>query len=306
MSAVLQQAANDTATVEAPHDITLKIPLTDAHRAAMIANGAALKLAQSYVIDCADMANQAAAEILTFNKQIAGIKVMYEDLAAEPKSTLAKLKAWFLPGVKEREEAVGILKDRLKGWNEQETARIALENKKRQDEADRVRREAEARARAEEERAKQVARDKQAEADRQEALRVQAEAEGNKRAAAAAAAAKGKAEQEAAAAVHVGAAKAEQHHLEAATAVSAAAPIQQAKVAGAGMRDNWIAELLPDTTEAQAKALIVSAAATNQMLLGVIEINESALNKLAKGLHEAFNVPGYRAVNDRKVTGKHK
>lgn len=292
--------------LEQPHDVTIKLALTDAHRAAMAANGAALKLARSYVIDCADMANQAAAEILAFNKQIAGIKVMYEDLAAEPKSTLAKLKAWFVPGVHEREEAIGILKDRLKGWNEQETARIAIENKQRQDEADRVRREAEAKARAEEERAAQIARDKQAEADRQEAIRKQAEADGNTRAAAAAAAAKGKAEQEAAAAAHVGAAKAEAHHMAAAAATTNAAPVQIAKVANAGMRDNWIAKLAPDTTEAQAKALIVAAAATNPMLLGVIEIDTSALNKLAKGLHESFTVPGYVAFNDRQVTGKHK
>lgn len=303
MSAVLEREQEQ---IEPPHDITLSIPLTDAHRRAMLANGAVLRLAESYVIDCHEVAETAAAEILTINKQIAGIKTMYEDLAREPKSTLAKLKAWFMPGITEREEAIDIIKNRLKGWDAQERTRIAVENKQREEAAAKIRREAEAKARAEEERAQQIARDKQREADEQEAKRKQAEAEGNTRAASAAAAARGRAEQEAAAALNVGAAKAEQHHLSAAAATTSAAPVEQAKVAGSTMRDNWIAKLKPDTTETQAKALIVAAAATNPMLLGVIEINESALNKLAKGLHEAFDVPGYVAVNDRLVAGKRK
>ena len=303
MSAVLKR---DQEQIEPPHDITLSIPLTDAHRRAMLANGAALRLAESYVIDCHEVAETAAAEILTINKQIAGIKTMYEDLGREPKSTLSKLKAWFMPGITEREMAIDIIKERLKGWDAQERTRIAVENKQREEAAAKIRREAEARARAEEDRAQQIARDKQREADEQEAKRKQAEADGNTRAAAAAAAARGRAEQEAAAAFNVGAAKAEQHHLAAAASAIGAAPVEQARVAGATMRDNWIAKLKPDTTEAQARALIVTAAANNPMLLGVIEINESALNKLAKGLHEAFDVPGYVAVNDRLIAGKRK
>ena len=303
MSAVLER---DQEQIEPPHDITLSIPLTDAHRRAMLANGAALRLAESYVIDCHEVAETAAAEILTINKQIAGIKTMYEDLGREPKSTLSKLKAWFMPGITEREMAIDIIKERLKGWDAQERTRIAVENKQREEAAAKIRREAEARARAEEDRAQQIARDKQREADEQEAKRKQAEADGNTRAAAAAAAARGRAEQEAAAAINVGAAKAEQHHLAAAASAIGAAPVEQARVAGATMRDNWIAKLKPDTTEAQARALIVTAAANNPMLLGVIEINESALNKLAKGLHEAFDVPGYVAVNDRLIAGKRK
>lgn len=300
MSAVLEQPQ-----VEQPHDITVKIELTDAARAAMTANGTAIRLAESYVVDCHQVAGQAANEILLFNKQIAGIKLVYADLAKEPKATLEKLKAWFVPGVKEREQAIDIIKSRLKTWDEQERNRIALENQQRQQEQDRIRREAEAKARAEQERANQIARDKQAEADRQEANRKQAEAEGNTRAAAAAAAAKGKAEQEAAAATHVGQQKAEAHHLAAATAATAA-PVEQVKIAGTTMKDNWVAKLKPDVSEAEAKKLIVAAVATNPMLLGVINIDEGALNKLAKGLHEAFDVPGYVAVNDRIVAGKRK
>jgi len=301
MSAVLEAPV-----VEAPHDLTINVQLTDAARAAMTANGGCLRLAESYEIDSHDIAELAAAEILAFNKQIANIKTMHDDLAREPKATIAKLKAWFVPGINEREEAIGILKSRLKLWNEQETARIALENKKRQDEADRVRREAEAKARAEQDRAAQIARDKQREADEQEALRVKAEAEGNTRAAAAAAAAKGKAEQEAISAVQLGQDKAEHHHLAAATVATVAAPVAVAKVAGASMKDNWIAKLKPDVTEAEAKKLIVAAAINAPMLLGVIEIGQGSLNKLAKGLHEAFDVPGYVAFNDRQVAGKHK
>lgn len=302
MSAVLEQ----TQVAETPHDITLKIELTDAARAAMAANGTAIRLAESYVVDCHEVAEQAASEIRTFNQQIAGIKLVYNDLAKEPKSTLEKLKAWFVPGVKEREQAIEILKARLKTWDDQERKRIALENQQRQQQQDRIRREAEAKARGEQEKAQQVARDKQREADEQEAKRKQAEADGNKRAAATAAAAKGKAEQEAAAAVHAGQQKAEAHHLVAATASTIAAPVAQTKVAGTTMKDNWIARLKSDITAAEAKKLIVAAVAANPMLLGVIEIDTGALNKLAKGLHEAFDVPGYEAFNDRLVAGKHK
>lgn len=301
MSAVLE-----TPVVEAPHDLAIKIELTDAARAAMTANGGCLRLAESYEIDSHDIAELAAAEILAFNKQIANITAMHDDLAKEPKATIAKLRAWFVPGIKEREEAIGILKTRLKLWNEHETARIALENKRRQDEADRVRREAEAKARAEQERAAQIARDKQREADEQEALRAKAEAEGNTRAAAAAAAAKGRAEQESAAAIQVGQDKAEHHHMASAAATTTAAPKVAPKVAGVSMKDNWIAKLKPDVTEAEAKRLIVAAAPAAPMLLGVIEISQGSLNKLAKGLHEAFDVPGYVAFNDRQVAGKHK
>lgn len=303
MSAVLQPVVTE---VEPPHDITLSIKLTDAVRSAMLANGAATRLAESYMIDCHEVAESAASDILVLNRQIAGIKTIKDDLEKEPKSTLAKIRAWFVPGITEREEAIDIIKSKLKGWDAQERTRIAVENKQREEAAAKIRREAEARSRAEEERAQQIARDKQREADEQEAKRKQAEAEGNTRAAAAAAAARGRAEQEAAAALNAGAAKSEQHHLAAAAATTSAAPVEQAKVAGSTMRDNWVAKLKPDTTYAQAKALIVAAAATNPMLLGVIEIDLSSLNKLAKGLHESFDVPGYVAVNDRLVAGKRK
>ena len=298
MSAVLERT-------ETPQ-LSVTLTMTDEIRAKLREGEGAVVVADAYTIDCTEMAEAAATEMNTCKRAIVKLEDLRRGFTAPAQTIIDNARALFNPAIDGYKRAEFMLKERLGAWDTQERNRIALENKQREEAARKIRQEAEEKARAEEAKARQIAADKQRLADEQEALRVKAEAEGNQRTAAAIAKKKAKLDQQAASAIENGAAKAEQAHLEAAAATTEAAPVAQAKVVGATMAVNWIAERKPNITEAEAKKLIVAATVTNPMLLGVIDINEGALNKLAKGLHEAFDVPGYIAVKDFQVRGKRK
>jgi len=290
-----------------PATLSVTLSFTDEIRQKLREGEGALAVAEAYEIDSPDMAQVAADELTTVKGAIVKIEELRKGFLEPAKKIIDNANALFNPALDGYRAAESTLKQRLAGWSEREKQRIALENARREEEARKARQEAEAKAAAERARAEQQAAEERRKAEEAEARRKQAEAEGNARAAAAAAAEVAKAQERAAAAVENGEAKAVEAHLSAAASVVEAAPVVQAKIAGVQMRDNWSAELRSGTTPDQAKILIVQEAAAGRMdLLGIIEINESALNKLAKALKTNFNVPGYAAKNTPIVAGSRK
>lgn len=264
----------------------------------------ALSIAEAYVIDCADMAQLAADERKALAGQIDRLKELRSGFLAPAQQIIDNAKALFDPPLKALEGARNLLKDRLLAWDALEKRRIDAENAARAEAARKARQEAERIAAAELARANELAAAARRQAEEAEAARRQAEAEGNKRAAAAAAAQAAKAEAQAQAILENAEVTAMEAHT--AAAVTHEAPVVQAKIAGSALRDNWVAELLPNTTEDQAKALIVQAVPNNPQLLGLLKVDLSAIGKMAKALKEVMQVPGYKAVNKPTLAGSRK
>lgn len=148
------------------------------------------------------------------------------------------------------------------------------------DEQERIRKEEQARldaiARAERERLEQEARAKQAEADR---LAAEAAASGDSAAMARAS----EAAQEAA--------------VIEATAAIVTAPAEAAsvaKVSGISARGTWKAEC-------NDKAALIRFIAQNEHYINLLDVNQSALNQLAKAMKQTLNLPGVRAYEERSI-----
>lgn len=185
---------------------------------------------------------------------------------------------------------------------QEEQARLEAERKA---EAERRATEAALRAAAEAKAAGDAARAAQAEAEaeaaqaREKAARAaQARADAEAKAAADAAA-------QAAAEAAASAQRAEQvvasAERNALTAKMAIDPVpveivQPIKIAGTDFRKKWQAQLAPGFTPESAKAAIVKAAVETPTLLGLIDIDQKALGKMAEALGSAMVVPGYQAV----------
>lgn len=73
----------------------------------------------------------------------------------------------------------------------------------------------------------------------------------------------------------------------------AAAPVQSA----VGMRDHWVAEV-------HDFAALVRAVAADSSLLELLQVDQSALNKMAGALKGHMRVPGVRVRNDQRIASK--
>lgn len=244
-----------------------------------------------------------------------------DSLKAEMSKALDPLKlvvdtvrGWFGPGIVNTQAAIKIQNNMIGEWD----AKIRRE-----------REEAEAKQREQERAARQ-----QAERDAA-AARAVGEAQAAEQRSIAA-----KAEQDRAAALQAGNAQAAEdaarvaatatesahHAVETANAVATAATINAAaavnnrttvmapmpEVKGNSMRKHFVAELNANTTQEEAKLKIIlsiaacHAAAQPMPLLGLLEIDEKALKKLAQSLESNMSVPGYTAVNRPIAAGSKK
>jgi hypothetical protein len=248
-------------------------------------------MVKDYTITDADTAAAVASEMNAYLRSIDDLEALRKKHIAPGLQVIQNAKDLFDPAINGLVKAKDFCKNLLSGWDVKERARIALENAKREETARKLRQEAEAKAAAERARAEQEAAEKRRKAE-------EAAAAGN-------AARAAKLQEEARAAVETGAARAQDAILQAAASAAAAPPIVQEKVAGSQMRSNFVAVLLPNTTEEQAKAMIVEAIVKGRSdLLGLLDLNTGAINKLAKALRTAMNVPGYEAVDRPIVAGQ--
>jgi hypothetical protein len=299
----------NTAVLETrPASLSVALVMTDDIKAKLQEGEGALAGVKGYEITDHDTAAAVAGEMNGYKRAIVKLEDLRKGFLRPAQEIIDNAKALFNPAIEGFEAAEAHCKTLLAGWDDKERKRIALENAQREEAARKIRQEAEREAAAIRARAEEAAAEARRKAQEAEAARVKALAEGNARAAAAAAAEKAKQAERERAAVENGEAKAQEAHLAAAAQVAAAPVVEQAKVAGTSMRDKWVAELAPGVADvAAAKAMIVEAIGKGRTdLLGVLDVNESAIRKMAEGLMKAMSVPGFVAVNRPIVAGSRK
>lgn len=285
MSAVLEKPA-------AP-PLSVTLAMTPEIQASLQEGEGALVAVQSYEIADADTANAVAGEMNGYKRAIVKLEDLRKGFLRPAQEIIDNAKALFNPAIDGFKAAEDHCKKLLAGWSDKEQKRVALENLQREEAARKLRQEAEATAAAELARANKEAEEKRQLAEQYETAGKAAHA--------------ARLREQANAVQENGAARAQEAHLQAAAATTAMPVAQASKIAGAQMRDKWVAKLLPNVTEDQAKAMIVDAIAKGRAdLLGVLDLNESAIRKMAEGLHKAMSVPGYEAVNDPIVAGSRK
>lgn len=285
-------------------DLVVKLKLADG----------VLEMAQSFVIDCAEVAQIVADNRNSNLKAIATFKELKKGFVAPAKTIIANAEALFDPGLEELEAAVKHSNANLLGWQQSEDKRLAAEKAERDAEDRRIRQEAERKAAEVRAKAEEEARENQRRAAEAEAKRQQAIREGNAKEAARQAAERARQEEKAAAAIENGNAKAQEATL-AAAAVSASTPAPVAtKIAGNSFRENWIAEFKSGLDAAAVKLQIVQAicgnavnsAAARPDLLALLEIDMSAANRRAKALKKLANIPGMETRDAPIAAGSRK
>ena len=256
-------------------------------------------------IDSPEMAQAASDERTALAKRIDALKAREKKFLEPAKSIIEEAKELFKRPIATLEAAREQIGKYWLTWDTAEKARAAAAQALIDEEARKIRQKAEQDAAA----ARAVAAQK-AEAERQtareaEQRRLDAIAAGNKAAAAKAASDAAKALERAQAAQENGDAKAQAIQTEAVASMPAVehAPV---KTAGTSTRPNWVAELWPNTSEAAALGMIVAGVANNPSLIGLLQLNQTALNGMARALKDSMNVPGYVARNRPVLAGSRK
>ena len=292
--------------IENSKSLTISLKMSADDQSQIVTGIASLDDANSLIIDCAEMAQFASDERTSLARRIDRLKDARKGFLAPAQQIMDHAKAMFDPALCALEQSRGVIGGKLKVWTEAQEAKAAEASRIAANAERKARAEAEAKAAAEMARADEQAAAARRQAEEAEERRKQAEAEGNSRAAAAAAAAAASALARAESAIEAGAAKAEAVLMQAA----AVAPLPVAaptKIAGSQMRDNWVAQLKPGTSREQATRMVAAAAVGGRNdLWAHIELTDASLNKLAKALKGAMDVPGYEAYNDRQIAGARK
>jgi hypothetical protein len=305
------------AVLDRPASLSVALVMTDDIKAKLQEGEGALAGVKGYEIANHDTAAAVAGEMNGYKRAIVKLEDLRKGFLRPAQEIIDNAKALFNPAIDGFKAAEAHCKTLLAGWDDKERKRIALENALREEAARKIRQEAEREAAVVRARADEAAAEARRKSEEAEAARRKALAEGNARAAATAAAEKAKQDERERAARENGEAKAQEALLAAAAQVAAAPVVEQAKVAGASMRDKWVAKIL--VTDMEAKRLIVAAAAgvaivdgkrtlvsPRPELLGVLDLGGPAIRKQAESLHEAFNIPGFEAVNEPIVAGSRK
>ena len=297
MRAVMQKQEEQNLSVVLTMDDTTRDMLSQA--------GGALIIAQEYVIDCPEMAQAASNERTSLAMRIDAMEKRRKKFIEPAEQIIANARGLFNPAIQALTAARNMLGDGLLAWDKKEKERIAKEKADKEAAERKARQEADAAAAAARARAKEKADEENrkaaaAEADRQKALR-----DGNARAAAAAAAVVATATERANAAIEEGDARAVQAQV-AVTAATIPVYNMPTKIAGSSVKENWVPVLNQGVTEEAALELIIKAAATDTQLRGLLKLDQSALNRLAKALKNAMRVPGYTARDVPTLAGSRK
>ena len=301
--------------------LTATLTMDPASQALIRENMTALSVAQSWVIDDADMADAVAGESNRCKGMVKVLEAKYKEFVVPATQILEAARNLFKPAIQDLEEAVDHYNGLLVGWREQEQKRIAVDNAKRDEDARKTRAEAEAKAQAERARAAEEARQKEEQARRDAEARQKAENEareaaearqkaideGNIQAAKEAAtreraareeaqkraAAEAKAQEQARAVEAEGAARAQQFILEADASATAAPREEMRDVAGTTFRGKWVAEMVVD--ELDARRAICAAVAARPDLLAYVKLDLVAIGRAATAQKKLMNIPGFVA-----------
>lgn len=258
-----------------------------------------LQLVQAIAIDCPEMYAAAGAELQVIKAKAKAIEEERVKITGPINEGLRRVNAMFKRPLEVLEQAEKMLKGSMIAFTESEQRRRDEEQRQAQEQArlerDRLQREADEReriAREERERVENESRQRLEEENRRaEELRQQGNTE--------AADETTRRASETADREHREAEERENEERQRATtvretaAIVTAAPVATSitKAAGASMRKNWKAEVTD-------KAALIKHVAANPHLVNLLDVNDSALNKMAKALELNLNLPGVRPWND--------
>lgn len=278
-----------------------------------------LSAARSYLIDCPEVYEAAAEDLKAVKAKFKELDAKRKEIVEPLNKAVKAINDLFRPPLEYLTQAEGVLKGALLGYDQEQEAKRKAEQ---------ARLEAIARAEQERLKAEAAAAEKARQDAQREAARIEREArekaEAEARAAAAAIAqAKNtearkvaeKAAEEAAARAAVERQAREAERLRAEDAARAAAeeararaeeaalmpaPIavsEKPKVAGLSGREKYKGEVTD-------MAAFVKAVAERPELLGLLKVDESALNKMAGALKTALNIPGVRIYAERSLASR--
>lgn len=284
-----------------------------------------LASARSIVIDSPEMYQTAVTELQQIKRKAKDLEEQRVGLVSPLNAVVKKINDMFRAPLEFLTQAESTIKRAMITYD-QEQERIAAEARRKAEEAaarERARIQAEAaaaeaRAKAEEDRLRaeaQAAERKAAEA-RAEEDRIRAEAEAAARAGDKAKAdeleAQAKEQSRTAQAADISAAKAESkadskgeevraEELRAQASMVQAAPVVVAtatpKVSGIAGKTKWKGEV-------KDKLALIKFVAANPQFIGLVDANESAINKMASALKQAMVVDGVRVYEERQIAAR--
>lgn len=283
----------DTLMAE-PLSVTLH--MDESMRSALARDERALEAAQAYVIDCPEMATEANNELKAIKQRKARVEELRDGFVQPAKQILANARALFDPALRALERAEKHIKDDLIVWT-QDQRKIEAEEQRKRDEARRIEEARIAAANAEAiAKAEQIAEGKRLEAEAAEARQRAALEANDIKAAAKAAGEAARLAEQATSITESAVARAQAAATMAHAAVPVAAPAM--KIEGLTVRDNYVAELALNTTDAQAiEKIAAQIAGGRRDLVSLLKLDLGAASRLAKVQKELFAVPGLVAVN---------
>lgn len=259
----------------------------------------ALEEAKHIVIDSNLMYEEAGGTLASIKGSIKQIETEKEKLLVPVRAIDKAIRELFDPALNARKAAEGVIKTAMLTYTSEQERQRAEAQRRAEEMVRKEREKIEAQAAAEKAKAEAQAAEKRRQAEEAEAEQRKAESEGNAKAAAKAAAAAAKAREEAEA-KDESARRAEAESLEKAALVSVqAAPVDVAKLKGASVRKKWKAKVTD-------KAKLVAFIGQNPQFLNLIEIDESALNKMAGAMEKNLDatLPGVEAYQESQLASR--
>ena len=280
---------------------------------------AMLRAAQVYVIDCPEMYEAAADDLKTVKAKYKEIEAKRTEIVKPLNEAVKAVNNLFRAPLEFLTEAESVLKTRLIGYDQEQERKRKAE----QERLDAIARAEQARLRAQAEEAERAAQAQREEAERIERearekaaaeARAAAEAIAQAKNAEARKAAQKAAEEAATRAAEEAQARAAENARREAEAQEAAAiareqaqnaelmpaPIavtEKPKVSGLSGREKYKAEVTDMAT-------FVKAIADRPDLLGLLKVDDSALNKMAGALKSALSIPGVRVYAERQLASR--
>lgn len=242
-----------------------------------------LDVAETYVIDSPLMFNEAGEELKRIklkSKDLNDKRVAITKPLDDAKKAVMDL---FRQPTEILNQAELVLKNSIVNYQEDQ-ARIARLEQQKQEEAQRIERQAlQAKAQAAEEASRKEAEELQRQAN--EAAKNGNEEEAQKMA------------EQALIKFQTGQAQANVIAMEASAMSAPVRVTAPAKVSGISMRETWKAEVTD-------KAALVKFIAENLHLLNLVDVNTSAVNQMAKAMKGNLNIPGIRAYAEKSVAAR--
>lgn len=249
--------------------------------------------AKDIVIDSNLLYEEAGGTLAVIKGSIKKIEEAKESLLKPVREVDRAIRALFDPALAVRKEAETTIKRAMLTYSAEQERKAQEARRQAEEVARREREKLEAQAAAERARADQEAAEKRRKAEEADKQQQAAIAAGNARAAATAAAAAAKAREEADAKEAAG--MRQQAALSERAQLVSAQPeeVETAKVKGASIRKKWKARVTD-------KATLVAFIGQNPQFLNLIEVDESALNKMAGAMEKNLEstLPGIEVYQE--------